>query len=501
MFSRLLAIVLGLFFVASGSLCAHPVPKDNHDRFITVRLLEGKTPDHLLLHIEYRLEVDEATVVLDDMKPYRDEVDASLFAKKPLDYYSQFTRIYAPIYAENLLVKINGEPVPLTLQDRNQTLKDEKGEPLGHLRCTFIFQGQLALGTNQENTLTVHETNYRDQEGQIHLVLVNDANLKIIQQTLPDLALNKLHPLDRPADYDNKLRHLSVKFVQGQETSKDTPLAEVTPPPAETRPTQEDHEGFLQLFRDVREKGMGLWLVLLLFAALGAAHALTPGHGKTLVAAYLVGEHGTIWHAVVLGVVTTITHTGVVLILAAVLFFLPASMAASAKDSIRTGLGLGMGLLVVCLGFWLLLQRLSGRADHIHLGGGHDHHHHGHPHHHHAHPPAALAQNMQQNGGLSWWGIIFLGMTGGLVPCWDAIVILATVVGTSEFWFALPALLAFSAGLAGVLVAIGILVVKFRNFAGSHWGEGRLVRSLPLLSAIFITAMGLWLCYESVHHP
>jgi ABC-type nickel/cobalt efflux system permease component RcnA len=79
-------------------------------------------------------------------------------------------------------------------------------------------------------------------------------------------------------------------------------------------------------------------------------------------------------------------------------------------------------------------------------------------------------------------------------------VILLTVAGTSEFWFALPALLAFSAGLAGVLVAIGILVVKFRNFAGSRWGDGRFVRALPIVSACLITVMGLWLCFESTHH-
>ena len=71
-------------------------------------------------------------------------------------------------------------------------------------------------------------------------------------------------------------------------------------------------------------------------------------------------------------------------------------------------------------------------------------------------------------------------------------------VGSNEFWLALPLLLAFSAGLAGVLVLIGILVVKTRGFLGSRWGEGRLVRALPLLSAVAITGIGLWLCAQSV---
>jgi ABC-type nickel/cobalt efflux system permease component RcnA len=91
-----------------------------------------------------------------------------------------------------------------------------------------------------------------------------------------------------------------------------------------------------------------------------------------------------------------------------------------------------------------------------------------------------------------------LGVTGGIIPCWDAIALLFITMGTKQFWLALPALLAFSAGLAGVLILIGILVVKVRAFAGSKWGGGRLVRALPIVSAVFVTAIGFWLCYASV---
>lgn len=99
---------------------------------------------------------------------------------------------------------------------------------------------------------------------------------------------------------------------------------------------------------------------------------------------------------------------------------------------------------------------------------------------------------------MTWWGLVLLGISGGIVPCWDAITMLVLAVGMNLFWLALPLLLAFSAGLAGVLVLLGILVVKVRGLAGSRWGEGRLVRSLPILSALFIAAMGMWLCWEGV---
>jgi ABC-type nickel/cobalt efflux system permease component RcnA len=99
---------------------------------------------------------------------------------------------------------------------------------------------------------------------------------------------------------------------------------------------------------------------------------------------------------------------------------------------------------------------------------------------------------------LSLWGLIFLGISGGLVPCGDAIALLAVTVGSAQFWMALPLLLAFSAGLAAVLVMVGILVVKFRRFAESRWGEGRLVRLLPILSALIVIALGFMLCHETM---
>jgi nickel/cobalt exporter len=222
----------------------------------------------------------------------------------------------------------------------------------------------------------------------------------------------------------------------------------------------------------------GFWVLLLLAAGFGAVHALTPGHGKTLVAAYLIGERGTAWHALLLGLVTTLTHTGAVLLLAVgLLLFFPRAVPAD----VQAALGLIGGLLIAGMGFWLLLRRLSGGADHIHIGGGHHHH----------------ADQM------STGGLIVLGISGGIVPCWDAIAMLGFAISAQRLWLALPLLLAFSAGLAGVLVAIGLAVVYLKGFSGSRWGQGRLFRALPLLSAMMVMLLGLWLCYDSVHgqHP
>ena len=102
-----------------------------------------------------------------------------------------------------------------------------------------------------------------------------------------------------------------------------------------------------------------------------------------------------------------------------------------------------------------------------------------------------------------WRQLIVLGVSGGIVPCWDAIAMLAVAISAGRLWLGLPLLLAFSAGLAGVLVAIGVGVVHASNFAGRRWGATErlrpILRALPIVSAAFITVMGLWLCYGSLH--
>ena len=206
---------------------------------------------------------------------------------------------------------------------------------------------------------------------------------------------------------------------------------------------------------------LGFWTLMLMAAGFGAVHALTPGHGKTLVAAYLVGERGTAWHALFLGLVTTLTHTGSVLVLAMILSAVPIAAFA---------VSLASGLLVTGLGFWLLLQRLRGGPDHIHIGG-HGHHHHGEHDHAHRLPTAPVG----------WWGLVVLGVSGGIVPCWDAIAMLGFAIAAQRLWLAVPLILAFSAGLAGVLVVIGMLVVYFKGFAESRWARAGCSACCPSL--------------------
>ena len=98
-----------------------------------------------------------------------------------------------------------------------------------------------------------------------------------------------------------------------------------------------------------------------------------------------------------------------------------------------------------------------------------------------------------------WWGLVALGVSGGIVPCYDAIIMLIFAVSARRLWLALPLLLAFSAGLAGVLIVIGILVVQVKGFATSRWGVSRWSKFLPLVSALLVIILGIFLCYRSMH--
>jgi len=250
-----------------------------------------------------------------------------------------------------------------------------------------------------------------------------------------------------------------------------------------------------------------LVLALGLAALLGAFHALTPGHGKTLMAAYLVGSRGTTRHAVALGGIVTVTHTASVIVIG--LLALVASQFI-VPNVLAPGLDVCSGLLVVALGvrlFWSRWRILRGShlPDHDHgrqhshgLGGhshdhDHDHNHdhvhpHGQTHDHHGHAHGALSQ------GFRWGTLTALGISGGLAPCPEALGIMVIAVGLNRVVLGLGLILSFSCGLAAVLIALGLLLVRFRplveRLERRGTGGQRLQHALPVVSALIVVVLG-----------
>jgi ABC-type nickel/cobalt efflux system permease component RcnA len=429
--------------------------------------------------VHYHLEVDSWTLIFEDLPRVEDRVNVGRLSR-PDELYGAFTRTAAADLAAGLRATLDGRPLTFTCVRQEHADRDS-------VQCDFQFRAAWELSAGMAHAFAFRDGTYDKRPGLVKLSLEGGPSVRLLEKSEPDEALQARPEKDLSAEDRERLRSATATVEANPEGAGGEPEA----PAPESGPGGGAGEdtGLVRLFLHSRQ---GPWLLLLLSAGLGAAHALTPGHGKTLVAAYLVGERGTTAHAVVLGLVTTLTHTGVVLVLALVLrLCFPRGMDASMRQDVHRALELVGGLLIAGLGCWLLLRRLAGQADHVHLGGGHHHHHGPGGHHHHRHHPAA--------DRVGWWGLITLGVSGGIVPCWDAVALLLAALALNLLWWALPMLLAFSAGLAGVLVLIGLLVVHTRALAGARFENSRLFRALPLCSAVAVTGLGLWLCYSSLH--
>jgi nickel/cobalt transporter (NicO) family protein len=222
----------------------------------------------------------------------------------------------------------------------------------------------------------------------------------------------------------------------------------------------------------------------------GAAHALSPGHGKAIVAGYLVGTRGTARHAVLLGAIVTVTHTVGVFALGLVTlalseFIVPEQLYPWLNlVAALLVVGVGVGIFRVRVAEWLRARthaRAHARGDaHDH----HHHHHHGHGHHHghHHHHP-------EPGQGLR--GLVGIGISGGIVPCPTALVVLLAAISLHRVGYGLVLILAFSIGLAASITGIGLLAVLAKRTFSRVSFEGRLVRALPAASAAVVLALGV----------
>lgn len=218
---------------------------------------------------------------------------------------------------------------------------------------------------------------------------------------------------------------------------------------------------------------------------LGAIHALSPGHGKTIVAAYLVGARGTVKHAIFLGAVVTFTHTISVFFLGFTTLFLSQYVL---PEKLYPVLGAISGLSIVWIGGMLLIQRAQHLRGHSHFhdqSHGHDHSHsHDHGPHGHSHAPG---------GEVTLGSLIALGASGGLVPCPSALVLLLSSIALGRVALGLLLLVSFSFGLAVVLMAIGIAVLSAKHLLPDSERTARhpAFRLIPVLSAALIVCIGL----------
>ena len=245
---------------------------------------------------------------------------------------------------------------------------------------------------------------------------------------------------------------------------------------------------------------LSMWFLItaaLIALGLGALHALEPGHGKTIVAAYLVGSRGTIRHAVLLGIIVTVSHTAGVFALGAITLYASRYIV---PEQLYPWLGVLSGLAIAGLGGYMFLRRWTGEdADHAHTAGQM-----------HGHwfsskkkfseqgtraEASESALSAVEDGSarrtVSLSQLFTLGITGGIIPCPAALVVLLSAFALHRIGLGFFLIVAFSIGMAAVLIGFGMLMVYARRFMSRLITDGPLTtRWLPVASAAFMTALG-----------
>lgn len=442
---------------------------------------------------------------------------------------------YADARAEelraNLYLAFDGVPAPLRLLDRALSFPPGVAD-LPTLRLEAVYFAALPAGAAGPVALVFRDENAPHRVGWREVVArPGTPDTVILASTVPADDLSDALR-NYPEDLLNSplhVREASVTFVPGA-------AAAAGPPSLASAAVTRARDAYAELVRAEELTPAVVVFSLVTALVLGALHALSPGHGKTMVAAYLVGSRGTAWHAVVLGATVTLTHTAGVYALGLVTLTLQEYIV---PERLYPYLQLVSGLLVVAIGLALLRVRcrdlvarwrgapLAGHHhDHAH-SHSHHHGHHSHAHHHAEHawsprgtpamaaapassvpvvvPPAATEAHRHGAAGptagrVGWRGLLLLGISGGLLPCPSALVVLLSAIALQRLGFGLLLIVAFSLGLASVLVGIGLLLVYARR-AVAPLPRGALARAgpwVPVLSALVVLAVGLVLSWQAL---
>ena len=369
-------------------------------------------------------------------------------------------RAYARRIAANARLDVAGRPARL-MPLRTALAHPRGAAGLRTTRLEVVLAGPVLHG---RVSVSYHDNNYRDRIGWKEILV--GATAPSISHELRAYPQNLLQsPLDTTS--------VSAELAPGRGP-------DVVPALSSGRSLQAPDRiadaGFASL---VGRSHLSVLVILASLAAAvfwGAAHALSPGHGKTIVTAYLVGQRGMPRHAALLGLIVTVTHTIGVFALGLVTLALSQLVV---PDRLYPWLNLVSGLLVVVIGAAVLRARWRHRRGHLH---GHDHGHHDHG----------------AQAGTSFRSLLAVGVSGGLLPCPSALVVLLAAISLHRVAFGLVLILAFSAGLALSITGIGLVAVLARTAFRRFSFDGRLVRLLPAASALVILAAGLAMTVRAV---
>lgn len=449
---------------------AHPLGNFTINHHLAVRIGDGS------MEVDYLVDLAEipAFAEIDSLDTDRDGTasDAELTA------YADST---CPELAEGLSFVLEGERVGLEVAGASAaTLPGQNGVPTLRVQCDFM----APVGSGE---LTIENTNYSERIGWAEIIVISDQ--VPITTDLPGESQSAYLTSYPQGDLDSTPEVRSGLVTIGAGT---TVAGAAAPLLALGSAFDSTETGFVAA-------------VLAIGAALllGTTHALAPGHGKTIVAAYLVGTRGTPRQAFLLAGATAVSHTAGV----AILGVIAATASVAFEPTVfYPYLSTVAGVVILAVGgrlLWLALHRSGHGHSHDH-GNTQDHGHSHHPDDHtHQHPhPHRHGDDHDAKPALGWKSVAALGFSGGLVPSASAIVLLLGAIQLGRAWFGVLLVVAFGIGMATALVASGLLAVLahrfgWRLFAGRR-SESRAWRWVPVAAASAVVVLGLVLTANAV---
>jgi ABC-type nickel/cobalt efflux system permease component RcnA len=429
-------------WIATVPASAHDIPNARVDRSIQVTVRPGR------LEIVYEVALAELTLT----QELRTLV-GSLAGADRRDVFQRYGQETGPLNAKGLLVTCNGEPRTLTSEGFDLVVEE-------HPRFFFRYATPIAPA----GRLRVRDTNFASSEGTSRLA-IRGAGVTLRGDALaPDVESIPARPLWQLSDEEERrTRDVAVDYQTASSLDARLPEARRRDPAAVSNPASvpEPPSRLSRLLDDASR--LPLALLVVIAAALGAAHAIQPGHGKTLVATTAIAGGGDWQRSLLLALLITITHAGSVFVLAWILWW----TGTRAFSSIHLSLARAAGFAIAAVGLWRVGRWLAGFSEHD-PGDEAD---------------GRIAQPRAR--------LLALGLAGGAVPCWDAVglVVLAAAVGRLGLGVVLAA--AFSAGMGLILAAVGFLVSRIgRPIGGPRWREGW-ERRISLASGLVLSALGL----------
>ena len=392
--------------------------------------------------------------------------------------------------ARELVLSVNGEKLALTPIEHALAFPPGVGG-LDTLRLQVVL-GTRRLGAgDRPSTLSYRDTTFAGRIGWKEVVVAPAGDATVTTSSAPaesisgELLAYPKNLLQSPSDVTTA----TATFDPGTKAGPIPALASQTALQQRVSVRTPTDGGFASL---IAKKDLSLGFVLLsLVIALfwGAAHAFSPGHGKAIVAGYLVGTRGRVRDAFVLGAIVTVTHTSGVFALGGVTLLLSTFIV---PEQLYPWLNLVSALLVVGVGLTILRWRLrvwrrGEPLGHVepHAHTHHDDHDHGHGHH------RGHDGHRHEHGASGRGGLLGIGISAGIIPCPTALVVLLAAISLQRVGYGLILILAFSVGLAAAVTSIGLVAVLARNSFSRVSFDGTVVRALPAVSAVVVLGLGV----------